>query len=214
MPAVIVPIGLGLGPTYPIVEKPDKSAPPDYCDVRIRQDVESLTPAEYVVWSSAFADAKRINRMEIGRQALVAEVPRQTRKAVDVEAIVDSLLGRELLLEYKTESALEEGVLRRLQLYPTAHGLGNEVTDPGWFKIGTRSEVLMSVTSVVYNLWAFSTSQASIWDTCVKFFESNAQGIRDGEDLDEMPLSEPIEALTNNIPLLVASGCAYLDWVG
>lgn len=213
MAMVIVPVGLSLGPLYPIVEKPDKSAPPEFCDVMFRQDMARLTPSEYVVWTSAFADAKRVQRLELGREALAAAVPRSTRKAADVDAIVDDLVKRELLLEYEVGDGLGEDVLRRLQLYPAAHGLGNEAGDPDWFHIGTRKEVLISVTALVYGLWASSRQEASIWDTCVKLCEDNAQAISEGEDLDEMSLTEPLEALSNNIPLLVTSGCAYVDWV-
>lgn len=213
MAQVIVPVGLNLGPQYPIVDKPDKNASPDVCAVKFRGDLEELTPAEYVVWSAAFADGKRVTQVELGRDALVADVPRKTRKAVDVDSIVDDLLRRELLLEYDSDTMLSEQALRRLQMYPSAQGLGNEPGDPGWFHIGTRGEKLVSVSALVYFLWASSMQESSMWETCRKMSEENAQALAAGEDLDEMPLSEPIEALTNNVPLLVSSGCAYLDWV-
>lgn len=213
MPNVIVPVGLHLGPVYPIVDKPDKNALPEYCKVRFRNDLEELTPAEFVVWGSAFGDAKRATRFEMSRETLVDEVPRKARKEIDVSGVTNDLEARGLLLEYDTDGGLGEDLLKRLQIYPTAQGLGNTVDDPGWFRIGNRGDTLIKVTATVYNVWAFASSEPSIWMACEKLAGANADNVARDPDHRELPVSEAAAALSNNVPLLVSSGCAYLDWL-
>lgn len=207
MPSVIVPVGLDLGPTYPIVGKPIASAPPEYCKVRFRQDLEELTSVDYVVWASAFGDANSAIRFEMNRETIIGEVPQETRDTADVNAVIDDLLKRDLLFEYDIESLGGEDVLRRLQIYPTAQGQGNEASDPGWFYIGNRGEKLIKVSATVYALWSFSISEPSLWDACVKLANT------DGTDLVDMPVTEAVQAIGANVPLLLSSGCAFIDWL-
>lgn len=213
MPNVIVPVGLHLGPVYPIVDKPDKNALPEYCEVLFKRDLEELTPSEFVVWGSAFGDAKRATRFEMNRETLADEVPRKVRNEIDVASVVDGLVKSGLLLEYDTDAGLAEDLLRKLQIYPTAQGLGNDAADPGWFRIGNRGDTLIKVTSTVYGLWSFASCEPSIWDACVKLQGGRAE-LDDGDEPLDVSVAEVAAAISNNIPLLVSAGCAYLDWLG
>ena len=208
MPTVIVPVGLSLGPSYRYVTPPDPN--PEYWEVRLGTDSEELTNEEFQVWGRAFVDPERHSRLEVNRETLVLDVVTATRGTINPKPIIDRLLERKLLIEFDTDGDLEEP-FRQITLHPLAEGMGNTPEEPDRRLIGHNGQALVKVNYTVYNLWAFSASAESLWEACVIAARLADEQRASGEDIDPVTPSELAYDAATVIPMLIASGCAFLD---
>jgi hypothetical protein len=208
MPTVVVPVGLNLGPSFRYATPPDPV--PEYFEVRLGQDSEELDEDEYRVWGAAFVDGERHSRLEVDRASLEAYVRENLSRPADPGPVVDALLARGLLVEFDPEGALEEP-FRRLRLHPLAEGLGNTSEEPAWRGIGHGGQPVVRVNGTVYGLWAYSSTEPSLWQSCRALAEDSTRARVEGEDVEEIPVEEAARAIAGNIPMLVAAGCAYLE---
>jgi hypothetical protein len=208
MPTVIVPVGLNLGPSYRYVAPPDPT--PEYWEVRLGADSEELSADEFQVWGRAFLDPERHARLEVNRDTLRRDLLAAGKGPADPDEVIDQLIERGFLVEFDPEGPLEK-VFRRLRLYPLAEGMGNTPEEPDRRLIGHNGQSLLKVTSVVYGLWAFSAAIGSLWDACLATAKFNANAKQAGEDLEDLPLDEVARQGAVSVPMLVSSGCAFLD---
>lgn len=210
MPTVIVPVGLSLGPSYRYVTPPDPN--PEYWEVRLGTDSEELTNEEFQVWGRAFVDPERHSRLEVNRETLVLDVVTATRGTINPKPIIDRLLERKLLIEFDTDGDLEEP-FRQITLHPLAEGMGNTPEEPDRRLIGHNGQALVKVSATVYGIWAFSSTEGSLWDFCVGMDEDNQKDIQSGMDLERLTAAEAAQQAAVTIPMMVASGVAFLDRV-
>jgi hypothetical protein len=208
MPAVIVPVGLYLGPSYRYVTPPDPT--PEYWEVRFGADSGELDADEYRVWATAFLDPKRHERLEINRSSLLLDLIVADRGPTDAVGVLDRLLEQGLLLEYDTDGSLEKA-FSRIRLFPLAEGLGNTPEEPDRYRIGHNGVSLVEVAGVVRGLWAASSLDPSLWHACAGMDEDNRQAIAAGEDLERLTADEAARQIAITMPMLIASGCAFLD---
>lgn len=207
MSTVIVPVGLNLGPSYRYVTPPDPT--PEHWEVRLGTESEELTDEEFQVWGRAFLDAERHARLEINRGTLRRDVIAAGNGPADPDPVIDRLLQRGLLVEFDPEGPLEQ-VFRRLTLFPIAEGMGNTPEEPDRYHIGHNGMSLLKVAPLVYALWAASSLEASLWQACVSAAEDDGEASSDA-DLESLTPDEAAQEMAATIPMMIASGCAFLD---
>ncbi|AYF30479.1 hypothetical protein CSH63_24130 [Micromonospora tulbaghiae] len=208
MPTVIVPVGLNLGPSYRYVTPPDPE--PEFYRVRLREEFAQLTVDEFKVWGRAFLDPERHARLEINRATLRDDLVASGNGPAQPDQAIEALLERGLLVEFDPDGSLEK-VFRQLKLFPTAEGLGSTPDEPAWERIGHNGQPLLKVSATVYGIWAFSSTEESLWAACSGLAEDAEQGRAEGEELDSLTADEAAKAIAGNVPLLVSAGCAVLD---
>ncbi|RKF23880.1 hypothetical protein [Micromonospora globbae] len=208
MPTVIVPVGLNLGPSYRYVTPPDSE--PEFYRVRLGQEFAQLSVDEFKVWGRAFLDPERHARLQVNRGTLRDDVVAAGNGPAQPEQVIEGLLEQGLLVEFDPDGSLEK-VFRQLKLFPTAEGMGNTPDEPGWERIGHNGQPLLKVSATVYGIWAFSSTEESLWAACSGLAEDAEQGRAEGEELDSLTADEAAKAIAGNLPLLVAAGCAVLD---
>ncbi|NJP32849.1 hypothetical protein [Micromonospora thermarum] len=210
MPTVIVPVGLNLGPSYRYVTPPDPN--PEYWEVRLGNDSEELTDEEFHVWGRAFLDPERHARLEVSRETLRRDALAAGNGPTDPEAVIDRLLDRGLLIEFDPDGELEKP-FRRIKLYPLAEGMGNTPDEPDRRLIGHNGQAHVKVNYTVYGMWAYSSTIGSLWDACVDFEAGTKEQHEAGEDVEETSAAEVAAEAAKTVPMLIASGCAFLDLV-
>jgi hypothetical protein len=211
MPTVIVPVGLNLGPSYRYVTPPDPT--PEFWEVRLGTDSEELSGDEFQVWGRAFLDPERHARLEVNRDTLRRDLLAAGKGPADPDEAIGALIDRGFLVEFDPEGPLEK-VFRRLRLHPLAEGMGNTPEEPDRRLIGHNGQPLLKVNYTVYNLWAFSSAVGSMWEACTLAKRLADDQRAAGEDIDPMTADDLAKDAATTIPMLVASGCAFLDPVG
>lgn len=210
MPTVIVPVGLNLGPSYRYVTPPDPN--PEYWEVRLGNDSEELTDDEFQVWGRAFLDPERHARLEVTRETLQRDLLAAGAGPTNPGPVIDQLLDRGLLIEFDPNGELEKP-FRRIKLYPLAEGMGNTPEEPDRRLIGHNGQAHVKVNSTVYGMWAHSSSIGSLWEACVDFEAGAKEQRAAGEDVAESTAAEVACETAGILPMLIASGCAFLDQV-
>ncbi|TDB79554.1 hypothetical protein [Micromonospora sp. KC721] len=210
MPTVIVPVGLNLGPSYRYVTPPDPA--PEYWEVRLGNDSEELTDEEFQLWGRAFLDPERHARLEINRETLRRDALGVGSGKSNPDAIIDRLLDRGLLIEFDPNGELEKP-FRRIRLYPLAEGMGNTPEEPDRRLIGHNGQAHVKVNYTVYGMWAYSSSIGSLWEACVDFETGAKEQHETGEDVEVVAAAEVAGEVAKTLPMLIASGCAFVDLV-
>jgi hypothetical protein len=208
MPTVIVPVGLNLGPSYRYVTPPDPN--PEYWEVRLGNDSEELTDEEFQVWGRAFLDPERHARLEVNRETLQRDVIAAGSGPTNPGLVIDRLLDRGLLAEFDPDGELEKA-FRRIKLYPLAEGMGNTPDEPDRRLIGHNGQAHVKVNYTVYGMWAYSSTVGSLWEACVDFEAGAREQRQAAEDIDEATAGEVASEIARTLPMLIASGCAFLD---
>jgi hypothetical protein len=210
MPTVIVPVGLNLGPSYRYITPPDPN--PEFWEVRLGNDSEELTDEEFQVWGRAFLDPERHARLEINRDTLQLDVLLAGNGPASPGPVVDGLIERGLLIEYDPEGDLEKP-FRRITLHPLAEGMGNTSDEPDRRLIGHNGQALVKVNYTVYGMWAYSSKIGSLWDACLDFEAGTQEQRQAGENVEEATAAEVAGEIGRTMPMLIASGCAFIDLV-
>ncbi|GIJ25606.1 hypothetical protein Vqi01_07680 [Micromonospora qiuiae] len=207
MPRVIVPVGLSMGPRYRYIRPPDPI--PECYEIHLGDDLIELTETEAAVWAAAFVDAERHAKLEVNRESLIRLLETAPNPEPQATRLVDSLIARGLLVEFDTDGDLEP-VFRRHKLLPLGQGLGSTPEEPHLHRVGLANQPILALSSDAYMLWSFSSLHPNLWEACVYYVDDTELIAEGGEPLGLTPQMMAGE-LAQNIPLLVATGCGFLD---
>jgi hypothetical protein len=209
MTRVIVPVGLSMGQDF--ADKDAGERPEGSWQVHLGAEAAYLTPEELRAWATAFSDVQRHADHTFTRDHLERLLRQGGDGTADPAPVVKGLLDRRLLLEYDPADADWESLFGRLRLLPLVQGMGNTPERPTQYELGIAGEPILSVTANVYGLWSYSFTSATLWDACAEL----AQGVDEDLDPGEEPLGYTAAGVGAEIgaalPLLVATGCAFLD---
>ncbi|MDG4799330.1 hypothetical protein [Micromonospora sp. WMMD980] len=207
MPRVIVPVGLSMGPRYRYVHPPDPT--PECYELHLGDDLVELTETEAAVWAASFIDAERHAKLEVNRESLIRLLETAPQPEPQAAEIVDHLIQRGLLVEFDTDGDLEP-VFRRHKLFPLGQGLGSTADEPHLHRVGLANQPIVAMSNDVYMQWSFSILHSSLWEACVYYADDSEHVADGGEPLDLTPASLATE-IAQNIPLLLATSCGFLD---
>lgn len=207
MPTVVVPVGLNMGPDFGDGSR--AGDPTGGWHVHLGAQAAHLAADELRAWGTAFSDVQRHADHTFTR-AHLEHLLRQGVMA-DPMPVVSGLLQRGLLLEYDPVDADWESLFSGLQLYPLVQGMGNTPEAPTAYRLGIAGEPILSVNANVYGIWSYALTSRSLWSACA--------GLAAGVDEDLQPGEEPYDFTPDDIaaevgaaiPLLVTTGCAFLD---
>jgi hypothetical protein len=186
---LLLPVGQPLGV---FVEVTDLTEPAGGA-VRVADDFLDLSPEQYSMWLLSFVHNSR---------PTLAEATAQRNPGTEAGAItaeLDSLIKLGVLLDADAEEDMAN-LLSAYCVIPTGFGLGASTKRPGFFEIGgpdfqTRAQIEFDV----YLVWA-AANRASIWQTCKMLAQEHGVA---PEVLGRHVLL--------NLPVLIGSGCAFLD---
>lgn len=207
MPSVIVPVGLNMGQDFVAGDPSEQRA--GFWEVHLGAEAAYLSPDEVQAWGSAFLDVQRHADHAFTRDHLEQRL--RQGGMPDPTPVVSGLLERGLLLEYDPADADWATLFSGLRLYPLVQGMGNSPERSTQYELGIAGEPILSVTANVYGLWSYSFTSPSLWHACVELAEGIDEDLEPGEEpLGYMPAGVAAE-VGAAIPLLVTTGCAFLD---
>lgn len=209
MSTVIVPVGLSMGQDFADMDPAERHE--GTWQVHLGAEAVRLTPEELRAWASAFADVPRHAEHTFTRDRLEALLRQNGDGSADAAPAVADLVDRGLLLEYDPADSDWELLFTGLRLFPLVQGMGNTPERPAQYELGIAGEPILSVTATVYGLWSYSFTSPTLWTACVELAEGVDQDLEPGEEpLGYTPAGVAAE-IGAAIPLLVATGCAFLD---
>jgi hypothetical protein len=202
MVAFVVPVGHLLGPSY----SERGAAGPDSYDVRIGGDFCYLDHRAYTVWLLAhgFPEAveKRApSRAQISEQAVAQGI-------TEPDAAFGELLDQGLLVQVLPTQSQLRGFAESHRAYAAGYGLGNTAQDPASYAIGTPDDPWALVEYRTYFIWSGLSRAASLWDALDQI--ADYQVLR-GEDGVPLTTDGILAAFTEQLPMLLATNCVYLD---
>jgi hypothetical protein len=89
--------------------------------------------------------------------------------------------------------------------------MGNTPDEPELRRIGHNGQPLLKVNGTVYGMWAFSASQGSLWRASADFEEGAREQRAAGAEVLATTADEVAREVAICIPMMIASGCAFLD---
>lgn len=199
MSRVILPVGLRLGAVAP----PPTSDRGHSLMFRFAGEIVDLESQELSAWLVAAAAGERMAELSYTRANLEQELSSIEGFPAPAD-LVDSMISDGLLLEFDPNGAGVESLFRNHQLFPTAEGLGTKPDDPHIFRLGQGDRIVAEISIRTYLLWATSSAYRNLWDACVSYARLSA-GKETAHDV--------ASPMARNIPLLIASGCAFIDKV-
>jgi hypothetical protein len=116
-------------------------------------------------------------------------------------------------VERRPKGSLEKA-FRRYKLFPIAEGMGNTPDEPERYHIGHNGSSLVKTTPIVYGIWAASCLEQSLWHACAGMEKDHQRDLDAGMDLEPMTAERTAHNVAISIPMMIASGCAFLDPVG
>ncbi|TDB99488.1 hypothetical protein E1091_06775 [Micromonospora fluostatini] len=206
MPRVIVPVGFSLGPQHRYVHPPDPV--PETWEVHLGGDVVDLTEAELGAYGFAYVDVRGHAKLQVNRRELVRSLTAAPNSPPDAEALVTALIRRGLLLEFDPDGPLEQ-VFRRYRLFPTAEGLGTTPEEPEYHRMGHHGQPRVAVHNTAYVMWAFSFLHPNLWAACEYLAAEDEE--EDQADADRGSAQEIAQEVAANLPMMIATQCAFLD---
>ncbi|MGH3095087.1 MAG: hypothetical protein ACRDMV_03705 [Streptosporangiales bacterium] len=213
MPKVIVPVGFIMGPEYGGAGAPDRD--PNYWEVHLGGDAQTLTTEEFSVWAAAFTDPPAHAGLETNRarleQLLSSDDGGLAGRIAEPAPLVSRLLQSGLLVEFDPADGPLQEVCDQLRLLPQGQGLGSTAAEPDAYRIGFGNQPVAQVTSNVYQLWSYACTFPTLWQACVDMAAAGDAVLAPGEE----PLGLDAETLAREVatvlPLLVSVGAAFLD---
>ncbi|WP_428964199.1 hypothetical protein [Micromonospora fluostatini] len=208
MPRVIVPAGLSMGPRFRYVRPPDPI--PECYEIHLGDDLVELTETEAAVWAAAFVDAERHAKLQVNRESLIRLLETAPKPEPQATTLVDGLIERGLLVEFDTDGNLEP-IFRRHKLLPLGQGLGSTAEAPHLHRVGLANQPILAVPNSVYGLWSFSFQSPSLWEACVYYAAADQEELMEDEEPLGMTPAEVATEVANHLPLIIATGCGFLD---
>ncbi|MDM4719593.1 hypothetical protein QTQ03_08315 [Micromonospora sp. WMMA1363] len=209
MPRVIVPVGLSMGPRYRYVRPPDPI--PECYEIHLGDDLVELTETEAATWAAAFVDAERHAKLEVNRESLIRLLETAPSPEPQATLLVDDLIQRGLLVEFDTDGDLEP-VFRRHKLLPLGEGLGSTPEQPHLHRIGHAGQPKVAVPVQVYSQWSYAFLHPNVWKACI-YYADESEEREAGEEVLGLTDAEVARDTALNLPLMVSTGCAFLDAV-
>lgn len=202
MADVVVPVGLSLGQDF--ANAAEGAQVP--WQVRYGADIVELDADDALAWSAAASDPVRYLDEECGRTAFESVLPRNGRD------VVCDLLARGLLVEYDRDDGPWQPVFERVRLLPLGYGFGNSADSLAEYQVGVSDEASVALGANPYLLWSYSfTSTRSLWEACGTLARAADAQTRPGEPGSGLGVDDVAREMAAALPLLVASGCAFLD---
>lgn len=208
MPTVIVPTGLSLGQDFEAGDPAQR--PAEFWQVHFGTVTEDLSRDEAIVWGAAFTDVQAHMDHEMSRDRLASLIPEDSGVA-DPVAVVSKLLARGLLVEFDPASVSVQRVFREHQLFPLVQGMGNSPENPTGYEIGIAGQTLVVANADVYAIWSYALTCRSLWDACAELAAGLDEDLGPGEEPLGLTTEGVAGDLATAVPVLVATGCAYLD---
>lgn len=208
MSLVLVPAGLSMGPRYRYVRPPDPT--PECYEIHLGDDLVELTEIEAAVWAAAFVDAERHAKLKVNRQSLIHLLETAPKPVPPARQLVDDLIARGLLVEFDPDGDLEP-VFRRHKLLPLGQGLGSTPEAPHEHRVGLANQPILSLPNSVYGLWSFSFHLPNLWEACVYYAAADEEELEPGDEPLGLTADEIARDVAQNLPLLLATCCAFLD---
>lgn len=209
MSTVIVPVGLAMGRDYAAGDPGDDSAAS--WEVHLGDTPAYLTREEMLVWAAAFLEPERHANRAVNRASLAAKLAAGSEITADPETVMSRLVERGLLVEYDPVDGRLEELFRELQLVPLAQGNGNSPEQPGRYEIGFAGQTLIDVDPNVYAIWSYSFHERSLWDACAALATGLDEDLEPGEEPLGLTADEVARDVAMSLPLLVVTGCAFID---
>jgi hypothetical protein len=196
---VVVPIGHYLGQFF-VSETAEE---PDSHEVRSKDEVFQLSPAEYVVWGLAHSDLEQLQVAKPSRVAVQAQA--RELGVEDPKVAFDDLIEQGLLAQIVPTGGSVRKFAEEHQVRPLALGLGNTAEQLGALLLGHPEQPRIGVGYEVYRVWAFCGNYPTLWETCISLAEPTEA---------EQTSTDP-EFLLNSffdvLPALLSVSCAYID---
>jgi hypothetical protein len=209
--SLIFPVGHYVGAFYPGV-----GAALSHHSVRIGNNSYKLNDdQELGVWALAHGVPGQVNpATPWGRPAITAAA--DPDKVVDVDATLDALLEREMLVEVAPGSGDAVTFARELRLRALLAGTGNDEQYPGMYGIGTLAgQPVVVVPAELFELWEWGPVFDNLWHACQLFAQAARETERLGTSGDgSPPATDPevvLDGFLPNLHVLLAHGAAYLD---
>lgn len=209
MPTVIVPVGLNMGPDFADASPAGDTA--GSWHVHLGSEAARLTADELRAWGTAFSDVQRHADHTFTREHLEQLLRQSADGDGDPAPIVSGLLDRGLLLEYDPADADWEALFDKVNLFPLVQGMGNSPEEPAAYQLGVGGEPILSVNANVYGIWSYSLTSRSLWSACAGLAAGIDQDLEPGEEPFGYTAAGIAAQVGAAIPLLVATGCAFLD---
>ena len=207
MSTVIVPAGLSMGPRYRYVRPPDPT--PECYEVHLGDDLVELNETEAAVWAAAFLYPDQHAKLAVNRDSLVRMLETAPKPEPQAARYVDDLIARGLLVEFDPDGNLQP-VFSRHKLLPLAQGLGTTPEEPDLHRIGIGDKAAVAVPIQVYTQWSYAFLHANLWDACA-FYADQSEEEAAGEKLLELTAAGGARDVAINLPMMVVTGCAFLD---
>lgn len=207
MTALVFPRGLLVG-AYHNDGDPDSDSDRGHHEVRLAGRVHDLTAAELAAWMFAHGPADGSDNDD----------PFTTRTLLNVMAdqqvprpapLVDSLLRRGLLVEVTRDNDGLVAFAGAHRVVPTLHGLGNSPDEPWLYSIGLPGQARIQVSRLVFDVWAWSHLDDTLWRACELIAELEAA---DGDT--DPATTKPVGVLTGFVSTLhglLGAQAAYLE---
>lgn len=201
MSMTILPVGKPLGACFPAVDPPAEE--PDFYEVHVGNEVESLSPMEWFVYSGAYAEPDQHADHLVDRDWLIKNLSAEV-SASKISAEIDNLLSRGLLVEANLRGNSAMDVLTDYRLIPTGVGISNAPEDPSLRWIGQHGEGLLGIPQLSFLIWAFSYRTASMWDCCSMF-------AADPDSVDGATAEDMGAQIADSLPSIIAMELGYLE---
>ncbi len=200
MAGLVVPIGHLLGPLY--LEKGPEF--PSSFDIRMGDDVMSLSPPSYEVWAAAHGDPKTIAQQPPSKESVLAAVAELG--VPDAARRYAEMLTSGVLVEVRRSEIARRAFAEKHRAIPLALGLGNSADKPEQLLIGMAGEPRVSVSAGVYSLWMFAHRAPTLWRACknvVAMWAESGQAKLDPTSL--------LAEFMDQLPSLLVASCICID---
>lgn len=196
---LVFPVGHMVG-TY----HDDTDAEGHHHEVRRGGQIHELTDHELVAWMLAHGDPDGVNDEPWTDTHLVRNL--HARQVPRPAPLVDGLLDRRLLVEFAPGTDTATDFARAHRVVPTMHGLGNSPTEPWLYSIGLIGQERIRVSRPVFEVWAWSHLDPSLWHGCETF--AGLQKETGGD-----ATAEVLEGFLATLHGLLGAQVAYIDTV-
>jgi hypothetical protein len=201
MSMTILPVGKPLGARFPSADPPADE--PDFYEVHVGNEVESLSPMEWFVYYGAYADPDQHADHLVDRDYLIKSLSNEI-SASKISAEIDTLLSRGLLIEANLRGNSALDVLTGYRLIPTGVGISNAPDNPDLRWIGQHGESLLGIPQLSFLVWAFSYRTTSMWECCEMFAEDPAS-------IDDATAQDMAAQIADSLPSIVSLELGYLE---
>lgn len=207
--SLIFPVGHYVGAFYPAVD-----AQLSHHSVRVGSNSYKLNnDKELGVWALAHGVPGEVSPARRWGRAAIAESA-DPEKLADVEATLDALLEREMLVEVEPGGGDAVSFAKDVRLRALLVGTGNDEQYPGMYGIGPlAAQAIVVVPAELFELWEWAPGFDNLWDACQLFAQAGRESAATAPDGAVAPTDPEVilDGFLPNLHVLLAHGAAYLD---